>query len=55
MRYWGIFWRVRPIGKIERILGMLNKRAKTITGNTWVKVMSLEVLLQVLSWIKMMI
>ena len=49
LRYQGIFWRVRPIGNIERILGILNRRAKTITGNTWVNVMSLEVLLQVLS------
>ena len=42
LRYWGIFCSSGPIGEIEMNLVMLKRSEKTMTGKTWMKMVSLE-------------
>ena len=50
LRYWGIFWRVRPIGEMEMNLVMLKMMEIRMTGKTWMNMIILGLRDAVLSY-----
>ena len=50
LRYWGIFWSVRPRLVMEMNLGMLRRRERRMTGEMWKRRDTLLLLTAILSY-----